>query len=182
MIRALGIVVAGMAVTGCSPAVDWAASAVFGLPVSDECRDYIDRQEAAIDEETPSIKVFVRDGATTAQVSAIRSELERLEGVESVIFVSKAEALEQAKRLFEDSPDVMANLPGNPFPASFDVEIDGDAPPEADLRSQLGSLPGVDDVVRGGDKAERALDAMRDGAMGRECHEFMDEMNEEMTP
>ena len=69
--------------------------------------------------------VYVKDSATASQQDQLRSALEGTEGVKSVDFISKAEALERAQEKNPDAFEAGAELLGsNPLPASFRVTPD----------------------------------------------------------
>ena len=75
-------------------------------------------------EDKVSIRVFLKDGAPAEQVDAMQAELMANEMVATVAYTSKEQALEEFKaRLMEDSPEVIENLPGNPLPASLDIDL-----------------------------------------------------------
>jgi cell division transport system permease protein len=68
------------------------------------------------------LHVYLRDGATTAQVDALRSQLSRDPLVASEQYVSKAQALQLAQKR-PGLPDLARASGSNPFPASFDVQV-----------------------------------------------------------
>lgn len=115
-----------------------------------------------IQQDAGVVKVFLMDTATTGEVNALKLDLERNANVDSVVFVSKEDALERARELFKDSPGVMENLPGNPFPASLDATL-VDPTRMDDVAKTMEGQPGVDDVGTGGEKAERAISVIQVG-------------------
>lgn len=115
-----------------------------------------------IQQEAGIVHVFLTETVTTEEVNALTLDLQRNPNVESVQFVSKADALKRAKELFKDSPGVMENLPGNPFPASLDAKLVDPTRMDEVARSMEGQ-PGVDDVGTGGEKAERAISVIQIG-------------------
>lgn len=60
---------------------------------------------------------------SATEIEAMQSEIMNWIEVESSTFVSKSEALDRMKKNFADSPEVMQNLTGNPFPASFEIAL-----------------------------------------------------------
>lgn len=75
-------------------------------------------------EDKVSIRVFLKDGAPAEQVGALQAELQANAMVQTIKYTSKEEALEEFKnRLMQDSPEVIENLPGNPLPASLDIDL-----------------------------------------------------------
>ena len=74
------------------------------------------------------LRVFLYDDATQADISSLQSQIQNMQHVASVEFVSKAQALEILReRLEEDDKEGLTEqLPGarNPLPASFNIEPD----------------------------------------------------------
>ena len=66
------------------------------------------------------VKVFFDQGVTTNQVNAVRVRLEQDPRIKpgGVVFISEAEALNEMKKKY---PELTADLPSNPLPASFRV-------------------------------------------------------------
>lgn len=115
-----------------------------------------------IQQQAGIVKVFLTETVSDQEVNALRVDLERDANVESVEFVSKADALKRARELFKESPGVMDNLPGNPFPASLDAKLKDPTRMESVAKAMEGQ-PGVDDVGTGGEKAERAINVIQIG-------------------
>lgn len=115
---------------------------------------------ARIQQDAGIVHVFLTATASEAEVNSLQEVLNRDPNVEKVTFVSKADALARAKDLFKDSPGVMENLPGNPFPASLDATLEDPTRMDAVAKSIQGQ-PGVDDVGTGGEKAERAISVIQ---------------------
>ena len=113
-----------------------------------------------VQQDAGIVKVFLTETVSDQEVNALRMDLEDNANVESVEFVSKADALKRAKKLFEESPGVIENLPGNPFPASLDAKLKDPTKMDAVAKAMEGQ-PGVDDVGTGGEKAERAINVIQ---------------------
>jgi len=113
-------------------------------------------QGEKIQQDAGIVKVFLPETVTEQQVNALRVDLVENPDVESVEYVSKKDALARAKELFKDSPGVMKNLPGNPFPASLDAKLKDPARMDAVAKTMEGQ-PGVDEVKTGGENARRAI-------------------------
>jgi cell division transport system permease protein len=105
------------------------------------------------------VKVFFVDEVKPRQVDAVRIFLEKDERVKEFQFVSKAEALERMEKKY---PELTANLPSNPLPASYEVlpqhaeEVKAIA---ADLRAQ--KFAGVERVKDGQQTSKRILQVAR---------------------
>lgn len=115
-----------------------------------------------IQQDASIVKVFLTETATDDEVSALTLDLQRNGDVASVQYVSKADALKRAKEMFKDSPGVIDNLPGNPFPRSLDAKLKDPTRMESVARTMRGQ-PGVDDVGTGGEKAEKAIAVIQVG-------------------
>jgi cell division transport system permease protein len=113
-----------------------------------------------IQQQAGLVKVFLSEPMVDDEVNALKIDLERNPDVESVTLVTKEKALARAKDLFKESPGVMENLPGNPFPASLDAKLKDPTRMESVAKTMEGQ-PGVDDVGTGGEKAERAINVIQ---------------------
>lgn len=78
---------------------------------SDEVRDQLE------------LRVAIYDDATRADVAELRDKLKALPHVESVEFLTKAQALEELKTFLDDDSPITA-LRSNPLPANFIVKPD----------------------------------------------------------
>jgi cell division transport system permease protein len=89
-------------------------------------------------------RVAVYDDATRGEIDTLQGKLEAIPHVESVEFITKAEALEELKRDLgtEKSQDLLAQLHQNPLPANFAVKAD-DASNLAAVRAAV-TPPGPD--------------------------------------
>jgi cell division transport system permease protein len=100
--------------------------------------------------------------ATEAQVAAVRAELEKSKDVRSFRFLSKADAFEEAKRIFAGDPELLANIDPEGLPVSFRV-----APREAELTEKVAAhfdgraSDGIDDVLTAKEQVRRLLAGIR---------------------
>src|SRR5918994_65528 len=96
--------------------------------------------------EQVGLRVFLFDDASPEEINALQTQIQEIRNVESVEFVSKAQALKiRRDRLdAENKEDLTEQLPGasNPLPASFNVKPDDLDNMEA-VRSAL-TPPGAD--------------------------------------
>ncbi len=108
------------------------------------------------------VKVFFLDEATPQQVDGVRTHLDRLviDGeVREYRFVSKVEALARMKKRY---PELTANLPSNPLPASYEVlphEAERVKEISADLRAQR--FEGVERIKDGQQTSKKILQVAR---------------------
>jgi cell division transport system permease protein len=105
------------------------------------------------------VKVFFVEEVKPKQVNAVRVYLEKDQRVKEFRFVSKADALKQMQKKY---PELTANLPSNPLPASYEI-----APRRAeevkaiatDLRAQ--KFAGVERIKDGQQTSKRILQVAR---------------------
>lgn len=105
------------------------------------------------------VKVFFLDDVKPKQVDAVRLYLEKDDRVKEFQFVSKVEALERMQRRY---PELTANLPSNPLPASYEVlpqQAEQVKEISADLRAQ--EFAGVERVKDGQQTSRRILQVAR---------------------
>lgn len=75
-------------------------------------------------EDEVAITAYVADDATQGEIERVMSEIEPLEGVASVTFTSKEQALENFRNSMASSPEIIDQLDGeNPLPASIDIDL-----------------------------------------------------------
>lgn len=76
-------------------------------------------------ESQVQISVYMQDEATDEDLSAVRKKLSSLPGVEKVTLITKEEALARFKERLGDQEQLLDSLgKDNPFPSSFDVQVD----------------------------------------------------------
>jgi cell division transport system permease protein len=95
------------------------------------------------------MSVFLRDDIDAATRTALDVELRSHAAVSGVEFVSKEQALARFKSEFPELVDAAATNEGNPFPASFELQLRADdaSSRSADiLASELAARSGVADV------------------------------------
>lgn len=117
-----------------------------------------------IQQDAGIVKVFLNETASETQVNSLRAVLEKNVDVKSVTYVSKEDALKRAQDLFKDSPDVIENIPGNPFPKSLEALLVNPQRMDAVAKSVTGQ-PGVDEVKTGGENARKAINVIQWGTV-----------------
>ena len=73
-------------------------------------------------ESEVSITAYIADEAKQADIDAVESYIEGLDGVASVSFTTKEQALEDFRNMSSNS-QIVDELGGNPLPASINVEL-----------------------------------------------------------
>ncbi|MBO4365003.1 MAG: permease-like cell division protein FtsX [Eggerthellaceae bacterium] len=75
-------------------------------------------------ESKVSITCYIADDAEDADIQTVENFINGLDGVASVSFTSKDQALENFKNSMTSNPEIIEQLDGqNPLPASIDVEL-----------------------------------------------------------
>jgi len=92
-------------------------------------------------QRTGMVEVFIRDGATPAQLRALEERVQAVPGVSAYKYVSKEEALRRFRERFGDR--IVANLPMNPMPASYELTVN-DASSSYSVARRFFDDPAVD--------------------------------------
>ena len=75
-------------------------------------------------EDKVSISVWLSDDASDSDITTLESYIQGLEGVQSVGFTTKDQALENFRNSMTSNPEIVDQLDGqNPLPASIEVEL-----------------------------------------------------------
>ena len=83
----------------------------------------IERLMSSVENEV-SITAYVADDASQTDIDKVMSTVRGMEGVSSVSFTTKDQALENFRNSMTSNPDIIDQLDGtNPLPASIDVEL-----------------------------------------------------------
>jgi cell division transport system permease protein len=74
-------------------------------------------------ESKVTVSVFLKDAATTADVTSMQAAIRAMPNVKSITYVTKDQALQIFKDRTKDSPQLVENLRNNPLPASIEVQL-----------------------------------------------------------
>ncbi len=106
------------------------------------------------------IEIFMKVDATNGQIAAVETELKDSPEVKDFEFLTKQDAFEEFKRLFQDDPALVREVTPESLPTSFRV-----APKEAELTETLAkrfeARAGVDNVLTAKKQVDRMLTATR---------------------
>ena len=105
-------------------------------------------------ESQVQVSVYMQDNATGQVLAAVKEKLTKMPGVVKVTQVSKTEALARFKKRLGDQDQLLNSLgKENPFPNSFEVQVDN---PERIkmLTPQIGQLPKVETAKFGQEVVE----------------------------
>ncbi|MEU3628021.1 cell division protein FtsX [Amycolatopsis coloradensis] len=99
---------------------------------------------------------------------SLREDLQRNDGVESVVFENRAQSFERFKKMFESQPELLALTGPEALPASLHVKLKNPERSQAIIQEYTGK-PGVskvDDQQKALDRVFNALNGVRNLAFG----------------
>lgn len=102
------------------------------------------------------ISTYLRDDATQNEIGALEEEIAQMPEVEDVTYVSKDQAFEEFKEMYETQPEFYENLPEDALPASLRIKLK-DADQTEAVAAAIEGAPGVKDVRFGGEIIKRLL-------------------------
>ncbi len=101
---------------------------------------------ASIEKDYNVIQIYLAKGSNQETVQAVGAQLEAMDGVDHITYVTKDEALGTLKTRWGDNGYLLENLPENPLPDSYSVYVkDKDA--ANTVAAAAAEVAGVDDVV-----------------------------------
>jgi cell division transport system permease protein len=121
---------------------------LFGV-AAHNIRVVLDQVESRVE-----VVAYLRDDAPGAAVDALQAEIGGMLAVRDVIYVSRTQALELARRQLRDYETIFGELETNPFPASLEIALrPGQRSAEAvhSIAQRVGRYPFVEDVRFGQD-------------------------------
>ncbi|MDP3013365.1 MAG: permease-like cell division protein FtsX [Candidatus Subteraquimicrobiales bacterium] len=74
-------------------------------------------------EKKVEIAVYLKEGAPQERIAELEKKIISWSEIESVDYVSKEEALKRMREWYGEKSSVLENLPGNPLPASLEIEL-----------------------------------------------------------
>ena len=103
------------------------------------------------------IEVFILDDATDEQTNTLEAEIKKIDGVSTVTYKSKEQALESAKEAFKEYPDAIAGYTEEYiFPASFIVMLTDLSKAEG-VESTIATLENVKNIRSSNDTMNTLL-------------------------
>jgi cell division transport system permease protein len=109
-------------------------------------------------ESRVEVVAYLRDDARISEIEIAERELGALPEVQDVRYVSKAAALENARRDLRDLEGVFSDLTVNPLPASLEIRLDSEHRTEASVEqvsARAAAYPFVEDVTYGREWVEK---------------------------
>ncbi|MDO4920480.1 MAG: permease-like cell division protein FtsX [Phascolarctobacterium sp.] len=112
-------------------------------------------------ESQVQVSVYMQDDAAADELTSVREQLQKMPGVVKVTPISKEQALERFKERLGDQEQLLNSLgKDNPFPNSFDVQVDS---PERikTITPLIGQLPKVETAKFGQEVVEHLFQLTR---------------------
>ena len=142
--------------TGASLMIMWATMIIFGvfLILSENINHFVQEVESE-----QGIQVFATDEATDEQIKQLGEEITRIEGVNTVEYVSKEEALDQMREKFAENEDLLEGYEGenNIFTASYVVTLT-DLNLNTQVQEQIKQLANVKKITNANDVIATLID------------------------
>lgn len=104
-------------------------------------------------ERQVEISIYLKDTVTPEAKDEMQQEIATWSDVRSVTYISKDEALQKFVDMVGENSDIVREIQGNPFPASFEVSLNNPRDVEKVagrfMESEGNYIEGVDEVVYG---------------------------------
>jgi cell division transport system permease protein len=100
----------------------------------------------------------------TANVESLQENIEKLNGVNEVIFVSSEQALAELKNELQDTEEILNVFEENPLPASFRVKLESsfrNAEGLEEISSKIMLLSGIEETLYGGELVDQLKQVTR---------------------
>lgn len=103
-----------------------------------------------------SIQAYLLDTLTAEEISALLESVEGIDGVQSVTYESKNDALERMKESWKDNAYLLEGLEANPLPSSLIIYLE-DIYYSSSVLEQIEALSGIEEVKSYQDIVEQLL-------------------------
>lgn len=112
-------------------------------------------------ESQVQVSVYMQDDAKAEELTSVKEQLQKMPGVVKVTAISKEQALERFKERLGDQEQLLNSLgKDNPFPNSFDVQVDNPERIKA-ITPLIGQLPKVETAKFGQEVVEHLFQLTR---------------------
>ena len=92
-----------------------------------------------------SVQVYLKDDLKPDRIEEIGEQIEKIEGIQDVYFISKEEALERMKKDWGENGYLLEELESNPLPNSYVVKLQNIEYTEQVIR-QIKNIQGLEEV------------------------------------
>ena len=116
---------------------------IFGLffVIAENLNHFVDQVQAE-----QGIRVFMKKDATEEQIAKLNEELLAMDGVSTVDFISKAEALQEVKKRLGEKSHLLEGRKETIFPVSYIVTFT-DLSKSATIKENISKLENVDEIT-----------------------------------
>jgi cell division transport system permease protein len=93
-----------------------------------------------------------------ADVDVLKENIEKIKGVEQVIYVSSEQALTELRNELQDTEEILTVFEENPLPASFRIELESNfrnAQGLNEISGKIMLLQGIDETLYGGELVDQ---------------------------
>ena len=115
---------------------------------------------ASIEKDYNVIQIYLAEGTKPDAVQSVGKQLESMQGVDHITYVTKDEALGTLKTRWGENGYLLENLPENPLPDSYSVYVKDKNAANA-VAESAASIKGIDDVVYYRDTIEKLAEVSR---------------------
>lgn len=105
----------------------------------------VDLFAKTIEKDYNVVEVFITDGADDAVKDAIKSKIEKIDGIEKIEYRSKEDAIKIMKKRWGDNAYLLDNIDKNSLPDSFMVFVK-DQKVGNEVNSEISHVNGVDSI------------------------------------
>lgn len=105
----------------------------------------VDLFAKTIEKDYNVVEVFIADGADDAVKEAIKSKIEKIDGIEKIEYRSKEDAIKIMKKRWGDNAYLLDNIDKNSLPDSYMVFVK-DQKVGNEVNSEISSVNGVDSI------------------------------------
>lgn len=105
----------------------------------------VDLFAKTIEKDYNVVEVFIADGADDAVKDAIKSKIEKIDGIEKIEYRSKEDAIKIMKKRWGDNAYLLDNIDKNSLPDSYMVFVK-DQKVGNEVNSEISSVKGVDSI------------------------------------
>ncbi|WP_071132154.1 permease-like cell division protein FtsX [Alterileibacterium massiliense] len=105
----------------------------------------VDLFAKTIEKDYNVVEVFIADGADDAVKDAIKSKIEKIDGIEKIEYRSKEDAIKIMKKRWGDNAYLLDNIDKNSLPDSYMVFVK-DQKVGNEVNSEISSVNGVDSI------------------------------------
>lgn len=105
----------------------------------------VDLFAKTIEKDYNVVEVFIADGADDAVKDAIKSKIEKIDGIEKIEYISKEDAIKIMKKRWGDNAYLLDNIDKNSLPDSYMVFVK-DQKVGNEVNSEISSVNGVDSI------------------------------------